>query len=165
MKATMKTFQLVALLIFTGVCIFLSTLIGWLMTEPVNPPSVNMPAELLPGNPLPAHTACIPTYSYAEQYCWSGDVYFQYDMEAGEITHSSIYLYDQGVTVGELVIAWGSPSGYRRDGADFINVYWADRYVYVIGKIFGPDNKVVLVAWDASTQLSTPWKGWIKGEH
>ncbi len=124
-----------------------------------------VPDALMPGHPMPINATC-DWWGYTpgdERYCRVGDVYISYDGTRGEITHTSMYVYAQGVPVGSVIESWGQPTGYAQQ-YNLLSVHWANRYVYVVGRPFSPAARVALVVWDLDERPATPWRGFINVE-
>jgi hypothetical protein len=118
---------------------------------------VNLPAHLRPGQPLPAGAICnwYP-YSYSVCYGQWRTFYFTYDARQGTIVHVSTWLYERGLTAGDLILAWGQPTGYQAGPLPVL--FWSGRYVYLIGRTFAPDNRVGALVWDTEPR-GEPWRG------
>ena len=125
--------------------------------EPVSP-------RFLPGNPLPRSSWCDRHYfdpyettltCHARQSTDSV-VYFTYDTRERQITRT--FVNTPGKTVGELVLAWGTPIGYRSDTFG-VYVHWQGRFAYSSDRAFKPESQAVFIAYNANTTRYTSWLG------
>src|SRR5688572_19542877 len=90
---------------------------------------------LQPGNPLPQINSCNwdniasgnedDTISCHTSQSTGQAVWFSYNVRSQRIVHASIAA--KNITVGELMLAWGEPSGQLRQGNGQY-IYWPDRY-------------------------------------
>lgn len=127
-------------------------------------PTIDIPADLKPGNPRPQHALCEgwPYYSYLMEYCHIGEVYFFLDSQKGRITQSMYYPETQKLTLGELILNWGTPSGFSKAGM-LVQVYWSDRYVYLQSQTLSPTTLVSTVGWNNEVE-GKPWRGFVTVE-
>jgi hypothetical protein len=125
--------------------------------EPVNP-------RFLPGNPLPRSSWCERHYGDPTETtlpCHARQptgrvVYLTYDTREQQITRT--FINTPGKTVGELVLAWGIPTGYRNDSFG-VYVYWQGRFVYSSDRAFKPESRAVFVAYSGKATKYAPWYG------
>ncbi len=69
-------------------------------------------------------------------------------------------LLDPNKKVGELILAWGSPSGHQKLTLGNY-VYWQGRYVYVAARDFGPQSNVSFIVFDNRPTNMDPWQGFV----
>lgn len=131
---------------------------AWIKPPPALP--IEIPETLMPGNPIPEGTEC-KSYFAGEVTCQMGQIrlFAQY----GAITYTRLYLRNEEVTIGDLILSWGTPTGLSRYG-DTVAVYWRNRYVYAIGSPFTPHNRVIVMIWDnRRVRTGRPWEGFSSG--
>ncbi len=122
-------------------------------------------SEWLPGNPLPPNTCCCYKHLYeqSELTCRierirDSIVWLDYDQRLRVISRSNIY--DMNITVGDLILAWGTPLGYLQVGNNHY-LFWTGRFAEAIDPSFTPASKVHLVQYNSKADDSdyTAWKG------
>src|SRR5262249_50966990 len=86
---------------------------------------------LLPGHALPKGALCDSgdTGFRHISYCMAfqegvGPVRFTYDRRIEVIRSASLPV--EGLTIGDLILAWGTPNGYRRDHGT-IEIFWREK--------------------------------------
>jgi hypothetical protein len=120
--------------------------------------------QYMPGNPVPPGSYRDWQYAISyTQYCVARqipgeNVTFDVSRRKNLITHTSVT--SGKLTVGDLMLAWGQPTGYARNGFVF-EVYWGTRSAYVVAKALSPYSPVVFVAYDLELQYQLPWQGLI----
>ncbi len=126
---------------------------------------VDIDPQYLPGKPVPASYGCSwGRLSDGEVFCeTSGNadsmISFTFDIRRRVITCTTFTL--RATTIGELVLVWGSPTGYSQSGGGAV-VYWDYRSAYVLVSEFGPTEPVVLVSYELDhNQPKFPWKGFV----
>ena len=122
--------------------------------------------EFLPGQPFPPDVTCHMAYYYYEDhvdlYCQpAGDIrlrsiYITYDMPEKIIVHTD--LLNPHKTVGDLILAWGDPVGYRQAAIGHY-LYWPGRYAYIGNAIFSPDDNVGFISYDDAVTVQEAWRG------
>lgn len=65
--------------------------------------------------------------------------------------------YD-GIKLGDLINAWGSPERIYR-GFDSYELYWPDRFAFSINNNFSPDAVIYFIALGKDEMPSTKWRG------
>jgi hypothetical protein len=147
----------VLLAFLAGVIMTFTRVVPVAAYEPLSP-------RLLPGSPFPRSSWCERHYMdpyettlscHARQ---SPDtvVYFNFDTKEQRITRT--YLNTPGKTVGELVIAWGTPLGYRNDPFGTF-VYWHGRFAYTSDRSFKPESQATFIAYSTNTKWHSHWPG------
>jgi hypothetical protein len=146
-----------------GVATVISVLIfGTLLIARAAPPSLYTPPEsLMPGQPLPAGVMCAwPPLNEKMVHCHiflDHDIYIVYDSSRGVIISTSVSLDDQA-SVGELIVAWGTPTGQRRYSWS-TQVQWGSRYVYVSSRPFSPSNMPYFIHYTLEPDSVRAWNG------
>lgn len=120
-----------------------------------------LPNEVRPGHDLPAQARCTyPPYGSLFIGCRiliSDHVYFiTYHLKRRIITRTSIAI--DGETIGQLILAWGLPTGIRRAGW-MSEVHWGDRSVYVGARTFSPTSRTAFISFDLEPGQTAPWTG------
>ncbi len=83
-------------------------------------------------------------------------VHFSYDLQEREITSTVVAV--QNVTIGQLILAWGIPTGYAKSvGA--AEVYWGTRSVYLASLPFTPETQVGYIAYSLRPYVTACWHG------
>ncbi len=122
---------------------------------------------LLPGHALPQGASCDngePGFRYI-WYCKAFQaggklVHFIYDRRKQVISSAS--LAGEGVTVGDLILAWGTPTGYT-DHFRGVRVYWAEKVVWVSVPL-SPASPVDTITYLDPTDLlqdQLAWHGFV----
>jgi hypothetical protein len=153
--------RVVCIILCTGCFLVMGGIVRAAWIDPISP-TIEIPAALKPGSPIPGYVTCeewSAYNSYAIQYCHDGDVYLSYDPDRGIITRASTYVYSQAITLGQLVVAWGTPTGYKHEDR-VLKVFWRDCYAYLTDSGMSPANRVVVVGWGLHND-SDPWRGFV----
>ena len=118
--------------------------------------------RLLPGHPLPADTTCREPVT-KNQSCTSyrvsvggKEIYLAID-QSGQKIADTVYSAHE-YTIGELILAWGLPSGFTQYGSA-VQVYWDRRFAYLITCSFQPDSHVELISYSLTSSQAPPWRG------
>jgi hypothetical protein len=126
------------------------------------PAITQLPANILPGNPLPREAKCNwpPNRSAGVMYCHvslgQNRVYITYDPMREMIIRSSVEIDRE--TIGDLLAAWGTPTGLKRSRWS-VQVQWGSRYVYAYGRPFVPENPIFFVFYGLEQDVNAPWTG------
>lgn len=133
------------------------------------PPDLSLPPEYMPGQPQPPGVSCSsyggpygPYYYMPYAFCTvDKDIWLTLDYHAHTIMYSSIWLYERGLTAGDLVELYGLPLGTTRYGSS-LDLVWQDRtaYVQTWQSGFSPLSRVYLVRYAGTDDKYTPWHGW-----
>lgn len=128
----------------------------------VQPIDLGISESLLPGNMLPATARCDRrTSSENVMYCDIMDngrtIYFSYDAKRNVII-STVASLKGRKKIGELILAWGTPTGYKKWGIA-AKVYWGKRSAYVVTRDFSPDSVASFVTFTLEPAEVSPWKG------
>lgn len=127
------------------------------------------PPEYLPGNPLPSlsdNIAC--NNDDANQLnnlsCWvhlpSQDVYFYYEARSKSIIRTILHANEY--TIGALILAWGTPTGFDRYGTATV-ISWGTRSANLDAESFQPTNPVTVITYDLKPLKRSSWQGF--GHH
>lgn len=131
----------------------------------------NFKPRIMPGDPIPADITCQALsyyYGYDRggvdyQFC-SGrqndgrDIYLTRQNQ--EVVHVTYMMEGSGVTMGMMVKAWGPPLYVKKTG-QIVDVYWSDRYLFLVDGFFSPDSKIAFLGYDSPSDRTHlyPWKG------
>jgi hypothetical protein len=127
-----------------------------------------IPENLLPGNLLPRPCMCswpsgIPhDVGYCAVYVHGRKIYLGYETDRRRIVNVSYA--GQGKPVGDLLLAWGMPTGIRRYSWS-VEVYWGNRSAYVSNKPFGPKSKTLFIMYTSDRPKTEPWHGFTGGQN
>jgi hypothetical protein len=67
----------------------------------------------------------------------------------------------QDLTIGDLILAWGEPTGQTRYGYS-ADVYWGTRSAFVSSTPgFSPFSTVYFVTYRAELEQAGPWRGFV----
>lgn len=127
---------------------------------------VQLPEDLLPGNPVPQPCDQIwpPDYLSDSSYCQitlnSRRIYVTYSVRHGTITRLSYS--GQGETVGDLMLAWGMPTGMR-DRGWAVEVFWDKRSIFASAKPFNPNSSIYWISYTLNPEATRPWRGFVNG--
>jgi hypothetical protein len=133
--------------------------------QPIKAP----PQEYLPGSPFPKDSENISCDTYSVDQLMGisclahlpgQDVYFYYDAASKCIVRTTIPAKEY--TIGALILAWGTPTGFDRYG-DGIVVSWGTRSANFDAQSFQPMNHVGFITYDLTPFKRSAWKGF--GNH
>ncbi|MBX3064605.1 MAG: hypothetical protein KF726_16610 [Anaerolineae bacterium] len=132
-------------------------------------PRIEIPQQLLPGNPMPDTAACDDGDPRSRNilYCSYSQmeirlISFTYDTRARAIILSAI-LVDDETSIGDLILEWGNPVGYRRGQQD-TKIYWKGKTAHL--SILGsPVSRIHVILYlptycELPTDLLT-WHGFV----
>jgi hypothetical protein len=112
---------------------------------------------VVPGDPLPAATWCSHAGDYRFFYCEgivaNQKIFYTRDAQTGRVDTISYRV--EGVSVGELVNAWGLPTTMARYG-NIRRVYWGDKSALILSKRFSPHAP----AWFISLGIEPAGQVW-----
>jgi hypothetical protein len=120
----------------------------------------NPPPQYLPGSILPSDASCFLHSGEFVPRCsvrfLNDDIYFSFDTDTHVIVKAAIPA--QAYTVGQLILAWGRPSGSM--GSKYIiSVNWGTRSAILYTSSLRPDSQLEFIVYDAKPQPSRPWHG------
>jgi hypothetical protein len=130
----------------------------------VQPIKVEPASRFMPGQPRPKDSFCDWHHAWGDfQYCnehpsTDTGLTFAFDRRRKTITYSSTYGF--GLSIGELMLGWGQPSGYRSTGWA-VQVYWGSRSAYLVSQKFEPQARVIFIAYELEPKESVSWKGFV----
>jgi hypothetical protein len=124
-------------------------------------PIPDLPERYRPGKPLPSDAACPKGrvdlwHVNCEASHLGHRVHFTIQGSSMTIISSSIWMAD--FTIGDLILAWGMPTGFARNRY-FINVYWGQRYALLLTETLRPDSRVKMVVYTRVDSPALPWHG------
>ena len=143
-----------------------------------------LPQRFLPGSVLPfeayctvtANGGCSPkTYISCNQpgdgRCFTypsfvvGDagkkVHLTVEITSGTITQALLPAGD--FTMGSLMLAWGSPTGFGQSG-NLTIVYWGTRGVFFATCSFRPEGRPMWMTYYAEPVKALPWRGFAQAD-
>ncbi len=132
-------------------------------TRPAHPATVapNIPDVAKPSHLIIPEGVC-PKYvpDYYGDYChFAGNIWVS--VVGNKISQTDLYFTDYNLSVGDLILEWGTPiaAAYDSDGAH--SLYWPDRYVYVLtADRYGPFSKVGFITYGIQPySFNTSWHG------
>jgi hypothetical protein len=119
------------------------------------PQFVELPPAYLPGNPLPE--GAIRAWSPNEEYMSMDDeIHFTLYSELHVIATTLVPA--QSFTLGQLIVAWGTPSGIRQT-SHTTYIYWGTRTAHVYAGSYQPQSQVLFVTYAAEPKSASPWRG------
>jgi hypothetical protein len=143
-----------------------SLLVVWIATSivvshaqasaPEKPALPLLSSRLMPGNVVP-NNCQIHQIDSEHQYCYLDGI--NLSLSRGEIVRTYLGVYSSGLTVGDLILNWGEPSGAAYHWYT-VWLYWPDRYAYILGQ-FTPNSRVGMVVYAKTVTTSYgPWQGY-----
>jgi hypothetical protein len=127
----------------------------------------SLPEQYFPGNSLPSTTDCTwppytPSYTkYCRIILGYTTIFATYDVKQKMITRVSYS--GHGETVGDLIMAWGIPTGMKRLPWA-MEVHWKNRVVYASLQPFSPKSRAVLIAYTLENEVVPAWKGFLNNK-
>lgn len=120
--------------------------------------------QLLPDGPLPATVNCVPQFFHHAD-CHVAvdgkDVALSLNIETGKITR--IIASGGQYKLGDLMLAWGTPTGITRYGYGCnIVVFWGTRAAQVYTCALDPRSPVAYITYALSEQPLSPWRGFTR---
>lgn len=121
---------------------------------------LDLPQAYLPGSPMPEDVFCYAMAYDASSDCsvnyQGNEVFLKFDTYTKTILRATIEAH--GLTVGELIIAWGTPTEIVQTYY-MTSVHWGIRSAYTYSDSFRPDNRVTFILYDLEPQRASPWRG------
>jgi hypothetical protein len=123
---------------------------------------LDLPQAYLPGNAMPEGVLCYSYLPYVMDIsnCWVNfrghEVSLKFDDDMKTILRVTIQTW--GLTIGELVAAWGTPTGIVQTYY-MTSVHWDTRTAYVYSDSFYPDSQVRRVDYDLESPRASLWHG------
>lgn len=125
------------------------------------------PPEYLPGHLSPNLSTNISCHGYdGSMSCLARlsnqDVYFYSEGQGGReiIVRTTIGTHEY--TIGALILAWGTPSGFDRYGSSIV-VSWGTRSATLDTSSFQPTSPVGFITYDLLPLRRSSWQGFGKG--
>ena len=144
----------------------------------INPMIIEPPQHFLPGNTPPRDVHCGEAadetcYPLVDAHCYEpGDancfisasiqqngnvIRLTLDTASRLIAYTQISAREH--TIGDLILAWGTPSGFTRYGRH-IDVYWGSRNASLTTCAFRPESRVEFITYyRISPASASPWRG------
>ncbi|MHB8626708.1 MAG: hypothetical protein ACYDBJ_08270 [Aggregatilineales bacterium] len=66
-----------------------------------------------------------------------------------------------GYTMGDLILAWGTPTEFNQSGRA-IDVYWGARSASLTTCSFRPESRVDIITYYRSPAFAAPWHGFVR---
>ena len=123
-----------------------------------------LPENLTLGQFMPPETPCYRAASELGQSYCHPDKDIDIVIQNGRIVRAYIFTYPSGITIGQLITAWGEPVGSEYDSIGATTVYWPDHYAYVTTqRNFSPYSRVGYIAYgtrqDLTLRYYENWRG------
>jgi hypothetical protein len=121
----------------------------------------DLPQRFLPGNPLPGEAACTRYSNELILRCvvHLADYDVVFSLDAGMSFIHSTLIPAQKYTAGDLVAAWGAPTGITWDETN-IYLYWETRSALLDTGSLQPDSRVDYILYELAAPLpAAPWPG------
>ena len=127
------------------------------------------PQGYLPGNPLPSlseNISCNDYHRYQQinitclAHLSDQDVYFIYVAGTGSKSIVRTTIDANEYTIGALILAWGTPTGFDRYGTAFV-VSWGTRSANLVTPSFQPTSRVGFITYDLEALKRSPWQGFV----
>jgi hypothetical protein len=162
----------IPLLVKVAVCILLGSTLLTIGIMSVSRTATILPIKtppqgFFPSNPLPSLSENIScNYYHGHQlinttclaYSSDQNVYF-YSVE-GEgrkgIVRTTISANEY--TIGALMLAWGTPTGFDRYGTVIV-VSWGTRSALLVTSSFQPTSRIGFITYDLEAPMRSPWRG------
>jgi hypothetical protein len=160
---TMKRFVVLPGGFLFAICLVIQFSLLTQGSTPSNTATIPTPsAEISPGQTLPYGTACMAQqYSFENQYCFF-EKGINLRANSRVIKEVSFFTYTSGLTVGTVMLAWGTPIGANYRDRGVVWVYWPDRYAYVLAfPSFNPNSRVGFIAYGEQDTSYGRWRGFM----
>lgn len=131
----------------------------------LSPRKINIPDAYQPGQPVPGDPPCSARrtdYRAGLASCTDGlrpgpHYFVEYDVQRNIIVHASLWTAQETMTLGDLILTWGQPSGI-----DNSFLMWGQRGAFASdAEALSPDSKVYFISYDLQPGLQEPWRGFI----
>jgi hypothetical protein len=121
--------------------------------------------QFMPGGAIPSSAYCDWQFALSDsRYCFAesaGDhISLDVNRSSGIIDRTTVS--GHGLTIGDLILTWGEPSGYSKSGIAFL-VYWRNQSAYITASSLSPRTPIVFISYDLQTPQQLPWAGLING--
>ncbi len=151
------TMALTALLLVAIIGVMLAT------RTSLRPLNLDLPARYRPGQVLDSTQPHFREYyrsytsvtGYVERASDTLDYIIELDMPVRTIRHVSKWIYDSHITLGDLILRWGPPTGKR---GSFVE--WQDRSAFLTSDdgLF-PSDEVYFITFGMAPEDLEPWNG------
>jgi hypothetical protein len=154
-----RTFRNIAVVVFAG---WTMLVLGVVMSARTGatPHAPDLPQRFLPGNPLPGEAACMTLSDEHIPRCVvhqaDYDVYFNFNADTRIISRTVIPA--QQYTLGELMAAWGNPTGLTWNETN-IYIYWGTHSALLYASSFQPNSRVDFILYELERKQAAPWPG------
>lgn len=134
----------------------LSVLSKGILSEIYTPPQ-----GVLPGSPLPhfaGEDAC-DKFAPVNMICGELDgqkMYWSYESKTQKIVRTILLAAEY--TIGDLILAWGTPTGFDRYGTA-IFVSWEARSAHLMTDFFHPYSPIRFIQYDLEPPQRSVWRG------
>lgn len=124
-------------------------------------PIPNLPKIYLPGSPIPENTLCY-SHSPADpaMVCYvtfqGKEVFLKFDQNMKTILRA--ITSTQEYTIGEMFLAWGTPSGIE-ETPHLTSVFWGTRSAHFYVDALHPNSRAEAIQYDLEPQSVSPWQG------
>ncbi len=137
----------------------------------LHPLDIEIPSKYQPGQVLPSDIPRFREYyrsytnvtGYVQRSSTSLDYIIEVDMPGRTIRHVSKWIFDSHITIGDLIVRWGPPTGRR---GSFVS--WSDRSAFVLADTdhMLPTSQVYFISYGYDPQLEAndPWLGFSRSE-
>jgi hypothetical protein len=148
-------------LVKIAILIFLSSL--FILLRPA--PYISLPEfSIKPGDSLPSDADCYfyyypPGGAYCHVRRGNLDIYLSLDTIHSKIEHVAYLLNSDYLRIGDLVLAWGLPTGQYRSKWGQMIYFSTDRYAYIPGPEFRPASIVRLIVFGKNEIRIERWRG------
>ena len=134
------------------------------------PPIADLPQDYLPGRALPKDAVCRDSgdsLGYACDIDYFGKkTYFTTKTNTAMIISTTVGAREH--TVGELIAAWGIPTGIIQN-SHYTSVYWGTwrtRSAFLtMNRPFQPGSQVESIIYTLEPPQSSPWRGFMSIKH
>ena len=122
------------------------------------------PQAYLPGNPLPrfAGKDSCDKFAPINMVCngpvFGQKIYWYYELGTRRIVRTGISASEY--TIGDLILAWGTPTGFDQYGTSII-VSWGARSALLVTNSFQPYSRVRFIEYDLEPYRRSRWRGFV----
>src|SRR5258707_9520621 len=145
--------------IFTCLAALTLTLVGLARTRTV--PQIKLPQQVLPSGLLPSTANCLlPLFHRAVCHVEleGKEVDLTFDTETGRTQRIGISGQDH--LLGDLIRAWGTPTGLTRYGYGCsLIVFWGTSAAQVYTCVLHPNSPIAYIEYTVGQQPQSAWQG------
>src|SRR5947207_9132582 len=129
----MKRFVLLTCVVLFGVLWIAAYSVVSLRSEQSTSIIPKIDAHYLPGQVAPSNLTCVVHFpDFQRKYCDFNNEPISVVIQNKRIIRTSIYVYDSGLTVGDMLTAWGAPIKASFTEIGTAALYWDDHSTYVL---------------------------------